>query len=75
MITALIQKLTIRFPWQLVKWTKLCIVENNIAASMYQHKWFNKLNEFRFHADKGYYQKVYFNSMEVICVKENNASK
>ena len=42
---------------------------------MYQHKRFNKLNEFRFHADKGYYQKVYFNSMEVICVKENNALK
>lgn len=42
---------------------------------MYQHKYFKKLNEIRLDADKGYYQKVSFNAMEVICLKKNNALK
>ena len=42
---------------------------------MYQHKYFKKLNEIRLDDDKGCYQKVSFNAMEVICLKKNNALK
>ena len=45
----------------------------NIAETMYQYKYFKKLNEIKLDAHKGYYQKVSFNAMGVICLKKNNA--